>query len=212
MSFGGLLRKSLLAVHHGIISVCAARGLARLVTVFIKHAVGRLRPDFLSRCKWDDALKICAGRPNIILSGRKSFPSGHSSTAFSGMTVLSLWIAGQTAAWCLGVPSSTTPIRSRLASFSLTLPPLFWAAFVAISRLEDNRHHVEDVVVGSIIGVVVSIICYHIFWESPFSAKSFRRQDFWQPRLLYSDGEWDVDQGAGAFELTALEEDNAENV
>jgi membrane-associated phospholipid phosphatase len=137
-SLGGIISKSLPVIHHGIISVCASRGLAELITEFLKHTVGRLRPDFLARCKWDSVLQACTGTLGQIVNGRKSFPSGHSSTAFSGMTTLSLWLAGQTAAWCFNASCASSPIRSRLLSLSLTLVPLFWATFVAVSRMEDN--------------------------------------------------------------------------
>ncbi|KAF8347859.1 lipid phosphate phosphatase 1 [Amanita rubescens] len=207
IAISGMFRKSLLMIHHGVISVCAARGLARLITVFMKHTVGRLRPDFLSRCKWDSVLKACTGNPSDIVNGRTSFPSGHSSTAFSGMTVLSLWLAGQTAAWCFNAPCSSLPVRSRLASFFLTLLPLSWAAFVAISRVEDNKHHVEDVVVGSMIGFISSLICYHIFWPSPFSASSFKQHVLGLPRLLYSPEGWDDDRQA-PFELARMDGEN----
>jgi len=207
---GGLLRSSLPMIHHGMISVCASRGLAELVTEFLKHTVGRLRPDFLARCKWDKALKACTGPHAGIVEGRKSFPSGHSSTAFSGMVVLSLWIAGQTGAWYFNAPCSGSPIRSRLASLFLTLLPLFWAIFVAVSRVEDNKHHPEDVVVGSTIGIISAMICYHVFWPSPFSAGNLKEENFGQPRLLYTPENW-VDGQRPVFHLARLEED-VENV
>ncbi|KAF8630168.1 hypothetical protein AX15_003113 [Amanita polypyramis BW_CC] len=208
---GGLLRKSLLVIHHGVISVCAARGLAGFITVSMKHTVGRLRPDFLSRCKWDSVLEVCTGHLVDIVNGRKSFPSGHSSTAFSGMTVLSLWLAGQTAAWCFNAPFFVIPVQSRLASLFLTLLPLSWATYVAISRVEDNRHHAEDVVVGSVIGIVSSMICYHVFWPSPFLASTFKQRILGQPRLLYDPEGWDNSQQV-TFELARMEEDNIERV
>ncbi|RDB23606.1 putative lipid phosphate phosphatase 3, chloroplastic [Hypsizygus marmoreus] len=205
--FGG----TLMEIHHGIIAVCAGRGLARLITVMGKHAVGRLRPDFLARCKWDDVFKACTGKADVILSGRKSFPSGHSSTAFSGMTFLALWIAGQTAAWCFSVPKAPGSLRSsRMGNFLLTLLPLTWASFVAISRLQDHRHHKWDVIVGSLIGILSATICYLIFWPSPFSAKNFTEERFGKARMLYTlateEGRSDV------FHLTRMEEEEIDVV
>lgn len=78
----------------------------------------------------------------MIVDGRKSFPSGHSSTAFSGMFFLSLWTAGQTAAWCFNVQMPPRSLRSsRMTSFFLSLLPLFWATHVAVTRIQD---HVSD--------------------------------------------------------------------
>ncbi|KIK08841.1 hypothetical protein K443DRAFT_493371 [Laccaria amethystina LaAM-08-1] len=206
MVVGGL-RRSLLEIHHGILAVLAALGLARLITQFLKHRVGRLRPDFLARCKWDKVLEACTGKEQTIVDGRKSFPSGHSSTAFSGMFLLSLWLAGQTAAWCFHVPRPARTISSsQMTRFILTLLPISWATFVAISRVEDYRHHKEDVIVGSLIGIASAWICYLIFWPNPFSAANFDQRAFGHPRLLYTDKEYErtVD-----FELTALEDDAA---
>jgi diacylglycerol diphosphate phosphatase / phosphatidate phosphatase len=73
-----------------------------------------------------------------ILDGRKSFPSGHSSTAFVGMTFITLFLAGKTAALCFSVtPSGGALLRSRFARLCLVLLPLVYAAWVAITRVED---------------------------------------------------------------------------
>lgn len=73
-----------------------------------------------------------------VLDGRRSFPSGHSSTAFAGMMFLSLWIAGLTGAWCLTQPvPGGSFLRSKLARLTLSLLPLAFATWVAVSRVED---------------------------------------------------------------------------
>ncbi|KAF8239420.1 lipid phosphate phosphatase 1 [Tricholoma matsutake] len=206
----GCFRKSFMEIHHGIISVCAGRGLARLITELLKHKIGRLRPDFLARCRWGEALQACTGEKASILDGRKSFPSGHSSTAFAGMTFLALWLAGQTAAWCFNVPKPTASLLStRMGWLFITFLPLSWASFVAITRVEDYRHHKEDVIVGSLIGMFSSAICYLIFWPNPFSAKNFADDRCGQPRMLYDEEFGRSDKN---FQLTRMEEDEAEVV
>ncbi|KAF8967597.1 lipid phosphate phosphatase 1 [Flammula alnicola] len=206
----GCVQRSLFIIHHGAIGICATRGLTELVTETLKHSVGRLRPDFLARCKWDEVIEQCTGKLSTITNGRKSFPSGHSSTAFSGMVFLSLFIAGQTAAWCFSVPKSPGSLRaSRMVAFVLTLFPIFWATHVAITRLQDYRHHKEDVIVGSFIGIVCALLCYLIFWPNPFSRSTFHLDVHGQPRLLYTDGEY-VRTRATDFELArgaSIEED-----
>ncbi|TFK39833.1 lipid phosphate phosphatase 1 [Crucibulum laeve] len=207
----GTIRRSLREIHHGAIAVFASRGLARLITEFVKHRVGRLRPDFLARCKWSKALGECTGKIDKILDGRKSFPSGHSSTAFSGMVVLSLWLAGQTAAWCFHAPKSAASWRSsRMGAFALTLLPLFWATYVALTRVEDYRHHKEDVIVGSLIGILTASICYLIFWPNPFSVENHAQQASGRPRSLYSSTNNGRPNNT-EFELTRLE-DEIDNV
>ena len=48
-----------------------------------------------------------------------------------------------------------------------------------------QRHHKEDVVVGSFIGTASAFIFYFMFWPSPFSSSSFEFGSRGQPRLLY---------------------------
>lgn len=80
-----------------------------------------------------------------IVDGRKSFPSGHSSTAFVGMTFMFLWLSAKTAAWCFAAPlppRSPWVLASRLGRVLLTLLPLTFATWVAVSRVEDYvREH-----------------------------------------------------------------------
>ncbi|KAI1565209.1 DltE, Short-chain dehydrogenase [Pyrenophora tritici-repentis] len=83
-------------------------GISMVLTMFItdviKNAVGRPRPDLIARCKpkpgtpahtlvtWE----VCTETNHHVLhDGWRSFPSGHSSFAFSGLGYLALFIAGQ---------------------------------------------------------------------------------------------------------------------
>ncbi|KIM90375.1 hypothetical protein PILCRDRAFT_59930 [Piloderma croceum F 1598] len=202
----GSYRGSLMEVHHGFLAIWSGRGLTRLITEFLKSSVGRLRPDFLARCRWDPAVQACTGNADTILNGRRSFPSGHSSAIFASMTFMSLLFAGKTAAWCYGVSPPHASFRaSKLARFSLTLLPFFCAAWVAISRVEDYRHHKEDVIVGSLIGISVSTVCYLMFWPNPFNPRHFTQQRLGRPRLLYTDDD-NASRDAN-FELTRHEDE-----
>ncbi|KAI0629382.1 lipid phosphate phosphatase 1 [Trametes polyzona] len=167
----GVLRRAPNDVHHSVLGLYLTGALNTLITEFLKNRVGRLRPDFLSRCKWDKELKACTGNLDKVIDGRRSFPSGHSSTAFAGMVFFSLWIAGATGAWRLTETVPSGFHRSKIARLSLSLAPLFYATWVAISRVEDYRHHKEDVIVGSLIGTACATICYLIYWPNPFTAQ-----------------------------------------
>lgn len=100
-------------------------------------------------------------RKAFLEEGRRSFPSGHASTSFAGLGFAALFLAGQLsifdgAAWAW--------------KLTLSFCPLVLAAFVAISRVLDFRHHCIDVVVGGFLGLVVTIIVYHAYFPSPFQS------------------------------------------
>jgi len=73
------------------------------------------------------------------------------------MTFFALYLVSQSAGY-------TSSKLSRL--FIITLP-LFYATWVAISRVEDYRHHLEDVVVGGVIGLVSAAVCFLTYWHNP---------------------------------------------
>jgi diacylglycerol diphosphate phosphatase/phosphatidate phosphatase len=113
--------------------------LTLFITDVIKNAVGRPRPDLISRCK------PAAGTPKDLLvtfevctetdhhtlhDGWRSFPSGHSSFAFSGLGFLALFFAGQ---------MHVFRPRTDLSRALLAIAPLLGAAMIAISRCEDYR-------------------------------------------------------------------------
>ncbi|KZV65173.1 lipid phosphate phosphatase 1 [Peniophora sp. CONT] len=175
----GAVRRSLFEIHQGVLTAFAARALNDAVTDLMKNRVGRLRPDFLARCAWDLIKQECTGEPRVVKDGHRSFPSGHSSTAFVGMTLVALVLASKTGSVCGSAP---TRIGSRYSRLVLTLLPFVWSAYVAISRVEDYRHHKEDVLAGSTIGILCAVAVYHIFWPSPFSRGSFAPDTYGVPR------------------------------
>lgn len=50
--------------------------------------------------------------------------------------------------------------RTDFARVLLALSPLVGAALIAISRLEDYRHDVYDVTIGSILGITIAYFSY----------------------------------------------------
>lgn len=54
--------------------------------------------------------------------------------------------------------------RTDLARVLLALSPLIGAALIAISRLEDYRHDVYDVTVGSVLGMLVAYFSYSRYY------------------------------------------------
>lgn len=114
----------------------------RVTVDWVKNRVGRLRPDFWARCGvYDEVANSCSGDAWLVKDGRRSFPSGHSSTAFAGLFFLCLFLAGKNGGFALGAtfPRSSL-LQSRMLRFSLAVSPLFLAAWIAITRIEDNYH------------------------------------------------------------------------
>ncbi|KAI0701474.1 phosphatidic acid phosphatase type 2/haloperoxidase [Cytidiella melzeri] len=208
----GTVIKSAIHIHHGLLSLYSGSAFTALITEALKNRVaGRLRPDFLSRCKWKEAIAACSGKLETVQDGRRSFPSGHSSEAFAGMTFLSLFLAGITGAWLF---QETLPSRaltsSRLARLFLTLFPMAFATWVAVSRLEDYRHHKEDVIVGSLLGAFTAATCYFIYWPNPFvpQVNPAIRQVL-RPRQVYGEVNTRALTDDYGYELTRVEQTDA---
>ena len=159
-----------------------------------------------------------------VLDGRRSFPSGHSSTAFSGMTFLFLWLAGVSYAWNFsGAMPSRSLLSSRIARICMTLSPIAFATWVAVSRVEDyvspfptlttysltklQRHHKEDVIVGSLIGIITATTAYLIYFPNPFSfSKSSSTNSIHteRPRRVYRDDEHEISRSSYNYELAGM--------
>lgn len=83
--------------------------LTTFLTDVVKNAVGRPRPDLIARCKPEEGtpehklvnVEVCTETDHHILhDGWRSFPSGHSSLAFSGLGFLALYVSISSLAHC----------------------------------------------------------------------------------------------------------------
>ena len=113
-----------------------------------------------------DIIKYIAGRarPTIYFSEHlygfssfhyefewTSFPSGHAATAFSAAIVL-----------------STLYPRWRLLF-------LFSGALIAFSRILLTQHYISDVIAGSWLGIVSSILLYNLYFKTKLDVSASRK-------------------------------------
>ncbi|KAF8275089.1 phosphatidic acid phosphatase type 2/haloperoxidase [Lactarius quietus] len=161
-----LTTRTLWDAHNSALGLVLSLSLAGVVTQVVKVTVGRTRPDILDRCRPDSgttdppfglsSVAICHQSDQSLLNdGFMSFPSGHSSLSFAGLAFLSLYVAGK-----LHLFDS----RGHMLKAWLSVIPLFGAALVAISRTMDYRHHWEDVVAGSFLGILTAYFSYRLYY------------------------------------------------
>ncbi|XP_067948443.1 phospholipid phosphatase 5-like [Watersipora subatra] len=131
----------------------------------IKLAAGRPRPDFYYRCfiheeqvEWSDDVQ-CSGLAADIIEGRKSFPSGHSSWSFTVLVWVFFYISGKLETFSLNGDRQGWKLVTSII-------PIILATCVAISRTVDNHHHWQDVLVGSLLGMVIAYTVYRRYYPS----------------------------------------------
>jgi len=169
--------------HVSILGLLVSLIFASFLTNIIKNAVGRPRPDLIARCipkkgTPEHALvtiEVCTQTNHHRLhDGWRSFPSGHSSFAFSGLGYLALYVdrPHSRPIWYtndlrfLAGQMHVFRPRTDLARVLLALAPFIGAALIAISRCEDYRHDVYDVTVGSLLGLLVAYFSYRRYYPS----------------------------------------------
>ncbi|KAF3278156.1 hypothetical protein TWF970_004614 [Orbilia oligospora] len=171
VAWTGVLQKGRPFLQSSLLGLGNSLLLASFITDFIKQGVGRPRPDLIDRCQPREdtphnelvTFKVCYQTNHHILhDGFRSFPSGHSSTAFAGLLYLSLFLAGQFFAFRPGADLVRT-----CAAFSATV----LAGYIALSRLEDYRHDYADVSVGSWIGILCAYFSYRRYFHPLRSAR-----------------------------------------
>ncbi|BFZ60778.1 hypothetical protein YB2330_001830 [Saitoella coloradoensis] len=163
--------RKLWEAHCGCLGLALSFAGAVTITACLKNAVGRPRPDFLARCQPDPSRKrldndysmydatICTVDlgSRIMREAFRSFPSGHSSTAFAGLTYLSFWVGGKT---------NVLDTRGNVWKCAVVLIPTLAAGLVAASRIMDQRHHGFDVLFGSFIGWGTAWAAYRQYYPA----------------------------------------------
>ncbi|CCG84068.1 protein of unknown function [Taphrina deformans PYCC 5710] len=153
----------LYTINTSLLGLALSVSLSQVFTNALKVTIGRPRPDLLARCMPTTTAvdpvpyglstsAICTQTNAAILNdGFRSFPSGHSSMAFSGLAYLTLFLA-----WRLSLFNK----KGQTWKWTVVMLPFLIASLVAISRIKDNRHHPFDVLFGSGLGIVTSFIAF----------------------------------------------------
>jgi Membrane-associated phospholipid phosphatase len=102
---------------------------AAVITTIMKKAINRPRP-FVT---YPDIEKLASG-------GSGSFPSGHTSDAFSFATSLSL----------------------AYPKWYVITPSFLWAGAVGYSRMDLGVHYPSDVLAGALVGAGSAWLCYEV--------------------------------------------------
>lgn len=172
------VRRDVYDLHHAILGLLFSVFITAVLTDAIKDAVGRPRPDFFWRCfpdgkgVFDPITKnvMCTGLKKVIKEGHKSFPSGHTSWSFAGLTFIAWYLSGKVRVF---------DRKGHVAKLCIVFFPLLLAALVAVSRVDDYWHHWQDVFAGGLLGVTVSSFCYLQFFPPPYDT------DGWAPHAYF---------------------------
>ncbi|KAG8951624.1 hypothetical protein FRC04_005912 [Tulasnella sp. 424] len=174
--------------HNSWLGLILSLGLTGTITNIVKITAGRPRPDLIARCQpaFNSAnaplfgltsASICTQTDiKIMRDGFRSFFSGHSSLSFAGLGFLFWYLAGK---------MHLFDQRGHAGKAWIAVVPLMGATLVAISRTMDYRHHPTDVLVGSVVGLVISHYAYRQYFPSlthplchrPYSPRIPRESD-----------------------------------
>ncbi|XP_057873678.2 lipid phosphate phosphatase 2 isoform X1 [Cryptomeria japonica] len=158
-----LKKKNMHDMHHAVLGLLFSVLLSAIITDGVKDVVGRPRPDFFWRC-FPDGHAIfknvtgevaCHGDRPAISEGHKSFPSGHTAWSFSGLGFFALYLAGKIRIF---------DRKGHIAKITIVFVPLAVATYVGLSRVNDYKHHWQDVFAGAFLGLSVATFCYRQFF------------------------------------------------
>ena len=154
-------------LHSITLCITQSVSLTVIISSPIKNYAGRLRPDYVDRLRMEgfvtnppNFVAICESVNDIVMDGRRSFPSGHSSAMFGSWIILFL------IAW------TRFSSRSGLLQFNkvlCVLTILIFPTIVAVSRTRDYRHNFSDILAGALVGIFCAGVCFniHFSYSSP---------------------------------------------
>jgi len=158
------------------ITLVQSMGVALASTNTIKNVVGRQRPSFFDLVNYagyttaldtgnynnyntattagslGDMSKVLLTDNHEIQDAQRSFPSGHASISFAGMSFLVGYFR-----WLLSVPKG----KWFTLRAALSCAPLILSAFIAISRVRDRKHNPDDISIGTLLGLLGGLLSWY---------------------------------------------------
>ena len=121
-----------------------------IIVLLLKNFIDEARPSM-----FDDLKNYPYFIEHITLHNMHGFPSGHTASAFGGVSVLAFYS------------------RSKIIP---ALILLIVGMLIGYSRIYLGQHFISDVMVGSVIGVASGIFCW-IVVNKKFYAKNFSQKE-----------------------------------
>ncbi|XP_077978232.1 phospholipid phosphatase 1-like [Glandiceps talaboti] len=128
----------------------------RIFVVVPKAMVVKPRPHFLESCNPDltgllpnqtvIGFDRCTTTAKIIADGSDSWPSGHAALAFHCGIFLLFYLNAR-------LPKNSPKFLTAITQSLCVLVPYY----VGLTRIQDMRHFVEDVIMGSVIGILLGV-------------------------------------------------------
>ncbi|WKX93006.1 hypothetical protein Q1695_010770 [Nippostrongylus brasiliensis] len=150
-------------IHPTTVPIVTYFGYSQLgfVAVFVitettKNCIGRLRPHFLDVCKPINinctvneyySNYTCSGNADMVAEARKSFFSGHSAFSMYASTFTAIYLLARLPRYSL----------RRVALPVCQIAVICTGLLISYSRINDNKHHWSDVMVGIFVGTMIAI-------------------------------------------------------
>jgi len=138
----------------------------QLMVDIAKYTIGRQRPHFIDVCKPNVGYVTCPATHEYITNfnctgtdqyliheSQLSFYSGHSAFSFYAAWYTSFYLQARL----------YRPLISRLVLPVIQFSLFGGAAYVALTRISDYKHHWSDVLTGAIMGSAIGIVNALIF-------------------------------------------------
>ena len=173
------IKQTFLNVSYTILNLAAGAVVTYAITLILKSIVRQLRPDFIDLCGINlSSIKqhyiseinlhlqitnyTCINSAalenydELIEDGYMAFVSGHASISSYVAEYLCLYLDF----YILSYLAATKNMRCSISVYFLTVFTqilLFTLALcIAFSRLSDNRHHIENIIIGLTLGYVIA--------------------------------------------------------